>query len=421
MKILEYNVRFLTPAFLGDAEQNGRWRTPPFKALLRQWWRVVYAADHKFNVNIQDMRRQEGLLFGNAWLKDEHDKAENTKSLVRLRLERWEEGKETRSVWGNKDVDQPTRDRNAKSVKVLHPEVNKPIGPLLYLGYGPLETKKVMVGREEQWATVLKKNAAIQAGESAKLSLAIATRHPIAEIQGCLEANSSRVERALELISLYGTVGGRSRNGWGSFLLEPAMNQGSGATSLVPPKRSWTDALELDWPHAIGAGQDERPLIWRTKSSFDNWRDVMRVLAIVKIGLRAQFVFPNTSPPHETIQPRHWLSYPITRHGTSQWKPTMRRKPTPRLPNSLRFKVRPAEDDPKKLVGVIFHMPCSPPKGFSPDRRAIEETWKAVHTLLDELTKANSSQRAYASITDARRKAALKQSLDQVELVRIGR
>ena len=35
-----YTVRFTTPAFLGDAEQNGAWRTPPFKALLRQWWRV---------------------------------------------------------------------------------------------------------------------------------------------------------------------------------------------------------------------------------------------------------------------------------------------------------------------------------------------------------------------------------------------
>jgi CRISPR-associated protein Cmr1 len=33
-----YTVRFVTPAFLGDADQKGRWRTPPFKALIRQWW-----------------------------------------------------------------------------------------------------------------------------------------------------------------------------------------------------------------------------------------------------------------------------------------------------------------------------------------------------------------------------------------------
>ena len=31
MKKLEYTVSFTTPAFLGNAEQNGQWRTPPFK------------------------------------------------------------------------------------------------------------------------------------------------------------------------------------------------------------------------------------------------------------------------------------------------------------------------------------------------------------------------------------------------------
>lgn len=28
MTKLEYTVRFLTPAFLGNAEQSGQWRTP---------------------------------------------------------------------------------------------------------------------------------------------------------------------------------------------------------------------------------------------------------------------------------------------------------------------------------------------------------------------------------------------------------
>ena len=41
MEKLEYKVSFLTPAFLGNAGQEGQWRSPPFKALLRHWWRVV--------------------------------------------------------------------------------------------------------------------------------------------------------------------------------------------------------------------------------------------------------------------------------------------------------------------------------------------------------------------------------------------
>jgi hypothetical protein len=31
MKKLEYTVSFTTPAFLGNAEQQTQWRTPPFK------------------------------------------------------------------------------------------------------------------------------------------------------------------------------------------------------------------------------------------------------------------------------------------------------------------------------------------------------------------------------------------------------
>jgi CRISPR-associated protein Cmr1 len=43
--VLTYQVSFNTPAFLGNAEQQAQWRTPPFKAMLRQWWRVVKAPD----------------------------------------------------------------------------------------------------------------------------------------------------------------------------------------------------------------------------------------------------------------------------------------------------------------------------------------------------------------------------------------
>lgn len=37
MKRLEYKVSFTTPAFLGNAEQAGQWRTPPFKEVTWLW------------------------------------------------------------------------------------------------------------------------------------------------------------------------------------------------------------------------------------------------------------------------------------------------------------------------------------------------------------------------------------------------
>jgi CRISPR-associated protein Cmr1 len=391
MQTLRYTVRFTTPAFLGNAEQNGQWRTPPFKALLRQWWRVAYAADHGFTVTVANMRREEGLLFGHAWLEDDRSatgqQVAARRSLVRIRLSKWTAGEETRGRWGQQD---------SAAQKVSHPEVGQ-VGPLLYLGYGPLDAQKLAKpgpGKPD-YVTVLKRNAAIQAGEVATLSIAVPQEH------------AARMQRALWLMDRYGTLGGRSRNGWGSFSLTPS--DGTPALSGVPPLRPWKDALALDWPHAIGR-DESGALVWATQP-FADWKQLMRELAIIKIGLRTQFVFPNAPPPHQDVQLRHWLSYPITRHTTRAWPPGAR------LPNSLRFKIRPDAQDPARLVGVIFHLSCQPPAEFRPDRAALSRTWQTVHALLAELTRERES-RTYACISDTGRRAALKGSLDAVRLQR---
>lgn len=386
MKMIErrYTVHFLTPAFLGDAKQNGRWRTPPIKAQLRQWWRVAYAADHGFNVSVPDMRREEGLLFGNAWLDGDF-----RKSLVRLRLERWDKGKLT--SWMG--LEQGT---------VFHPEVQRTgfkVGPHAYLGYGPLD------GRGNTKLSE-KINAAIQAGEVATLSLAYPTTHDDTELKKLLEANVPRLEQAYVLMHRYGTLGGRSRNGWGSYQLEPSSN--SPKLEGKPPLRPWRDCLDpdWDWPHAIG--QDENgTLIWQT-APHDDWKALMRTLAIVKIGLRTQFKFtkgPRASSPEH----RHWLSYPVTNHDVAAWNAL-------RLPNQLRFKVRRTEDG--KLVGVIFHMPHLPPPAFSPNISAIQEAWRYVHEFLDALSK-KSTERQYCGLADLEALAKQKVQLDSVLLRRI--
>lgn len=360
MKTLEYRVTFTTPAFLGNAEQIGQWRTPPFKALLRQWWRVAYASHHGFEVNVGGMRREEGLLFGNAWLSHREGNREvvdHRKSLVRIRLDKWTQGEETKQSWGKQEVDKTKEG-------VSHPEVGS-IGPLLYLGYGPLIVEKVKgSGGKPAYATVLKKNAAIQSGETARFAIA----YP--------ESESLLIEHALWLMSRYGTLGGRGRNGWGSFKLDPiGDNQG---TSEEAPQRDWREALNLDWPHAIG--RDERgPLIWQTQDGFPVWKEPMQRLAEIKIGLRTQFLFtsgPNARGPES----RHWLSYPVTKHNVADWRG--RGRGDYRLPNSLRFKVRP--DLEGQLRGVIFHVPCLPPEQFHPDRRDIEAVWQRVHDFLDD-------------------------------------
>lgn len=336
MKVFEYELRFTTPAFLGNAQQDAQWRTPPIKALLRQWWRIVHAPKAGFDV--AKLRGDEARLFGAA-----ADNGNSTKSLVRIRLDQWTPG--TLTAWPKQDP------------KIHHPEVDVAggmVGSQLYLGFGPLVIKQ---------GTALKANAAIQPGESARLSIAAP------------DDATSTFTAVLALVNLYGTVGGRSRNGWGSFVLKALDGTPPLLQESKPFQRPWRDALKLDWPHAIGA--DDRPLIWRTEPLPD-WQQVMRRLAEIKIGLRTQFRFSsgdNTERPED----RHWLSYPVTRHRVKGWKE--RSGGEYRLPNSLRFKVRPAQGG--GLHGVIFHVPCLPPAAFNPDRRAIESVWQRVHRFLD--------------------------------------
>lgn len=114
-----------SPAFLGDAHQSGVWRTPPIKALLREWWRVAAAPESGYHC--PSLRVTEGLLFGNAWLKDADEKSRFCKSKVRMALGHWDEGK-------------------IRTWEVQDPQV-------LYLGYGPLIFQK---GKK------IKANAALQ-------------------------------------------------------------------------------------------------------------------------------------------------------------------------------------------------------------------------------------------------------------------
>ncbi len=366
MRTQYLKLTFLTPAFLGNAGQTGQWRTPPIKAQLRQWWRVAYAADKGFRVSVTEMRREEGLLFGNAWLshhQNGRDVADHSKSLVRVRLNRWDEGR-LKSWQG---LEQGT---------VYHPEVQRTgykVGPHAYLGYGPLD------GRGNTKLSE-KVNAAIQAGESATLAIAYPITHADPELKRLIETNISRIKLAFWLMDRYGTLGGRSRNGWGSYALHPLPEgEGWGEGSQFPlPLRDWRKCLDLDfdWPHAIG--QDEKgALIWQT-APHEDWKSLMRTLAIVKIGLRTQFVF-TTGENAPRVEERHWLSYPVTKHSVRAWNNL-------RLPNQLRFKVRQTENG--KLVGVIFHMPHLPPPAFNPNRPVIECVWRCVHAFLDALENA---------------------------------
>ncbi len=331
----ELTLRFLTPAFLGNAQQTAQWRTPPIKHLLRRWWRIAWSAEHKFPNDTDHLARREAELFGSAAGDHGH------RSRLRIRLSSWEDG--NLKQWPQES-------------RVHHPEVGhagKAVGAHLYLGYGPLQYDKA------SHRTRLDHPPAIAAGEGTTLKLA----YP--------ETQAPLIDRTLALIDRFAALGGRSRNGWGSVELQ-------GAPTLdTLPLRPWRDCLDRTWIHAIGADDQDRALVWQTQPHQD-WTHLMKTLAEIKIELRT--AFPFTGKHHPRPERRHWLAYPVTHHPVRSWG-------NHRLPNSLCFKV--CRHDQNTVVGLIIHLPHLPPR---PDNRhaqpiplkEVASTWAAVHQHLDD-------------------------------------
>lgn len=343
MRTCHYRLCFQTPAFLGNAQQQGQWRTPPFKALLRQWWRVAVAQSARYNT--ETLRQQENALFGTA----ADGEGESRQSKIRIRLSHWNMGQLKDWAGTGTVTHQEVINREGKPT---------PVGSDLYLGFGPLEYNSNSRG------TAIKHKAAIQAGDTASLNLAFPDDH------------ASTLQTALWLMDRYGTLGGRSRNGWGSLSLQPVDESTPALDGLLDSKLAlpWQDALQRDWPHVLGTDA-QGPLVWQTRAH-DDWKKLMQELARIKIALRTQFKF-HSGKDALAPEARHWLSYPVTNHSVKSWGGNAR------LPNSLRFKVRPAPGNPHQVVGVIFHVPCLPPPAFQPDLAAIKTVWQTVHRHLD--------------------------------------
>ena len=358
---LTYQVSFNTPAFLGNAEQQAQWRTPPFKALLRQWWRVVKAPDVGYDY--RKLLSLENELFGSAG-----DDNSGGRSKVQLRLSRWDVG---------------TLAELPRMATHQHPEVKnkqtgqlRPIGTGVYLGFGPVTTGG---------------NRNAIAPETSDVTFKL--RFPTAE--------EPTLRKAMQLAAWFGTLGSRARNGWGSLHIEGERILGWGdlcdsKLAEQSPLRSLAsalgDRLAGDWPHAMGLCVDGRPAVWRVVSGstvkegktayvgFDNWRLVMEQLAALKIRFRTQFKL-TSGAPHMQVEDRHILAYPVTNHG-------LKDLPNARLASQMRFKVAKSKDG--KYFGLITHLPSAMPRAFferssvlPPEIKDQVAVWQQVHEFLN--------------------------------------
>lgn len=348
LRELTYQVSFNTPAFLGNAEQQAQWRTPPFKALLRQWWRVVRAPSVGYDHS--QLLARENELFGSAG-----DNSGGGRSKVQLRLSAWE-GQIQNVVSRGEQID--------------HPESpTKKVGANTYLGYGP-------IGAGADRSTL------VANGDSLSLSLRLPTEF------------ESEVRDAIHLAHWFGAVGSRSRNGWGAVNLRlktdgKPVSRKLTADALVKMGvvQSVDSCLSRDWPHAVGICEDGGLAIWlldgHLQNGFSKWEEAMLQLAKIKVTVRTSPFFDfggGGKVGHDAPKRRHLLSYPSgNSHVVTPWGKDAR------MANQVRFKVHKRPDG--KFTAVIVHLPCAVPEPLAskvkfgmPDQKTV---WAEVHRLLD--------------------------------------
>jgi len=330
MKKLEYTVRFITPAFLGNAEQSGQWRTPPFKALLRQWWRVAYAAEKQFKVNVPLMRKEEGLLFGHAWLEDDRDNSGNKvaarKSQVRIRLLNTQDNGEAWAIGTQQGV-QPLHDGLDTS----------------YAWFGLIKRGSGLPNR-----------TGIKAGQTEsvrQLHLAVP------------DEQEEQIREVMSLIHAFGLLGSRSRGGWGALHIEgkePSVTRMS-AVDMQPYTRSLADCLQEDW--AMSLATDEKGLcVWESKTEFDSWDKAMKFVATYRKQVRTAL------KQGKDLRPALGFASPG------------------RMASPLRWKIMAPQQG--KLIVRTFALPhCIPDDGgkrLSP--QDLQSAWKTVSSTLDSIS-----------------------------------
>jgi CRISPR-associated protein Cmr1 len=332
MKKLEYTVRFNTPAFLGNAEQSGQWRTPPFKALLRQWWRVVYAADRRFNIDLAEMRREEGMLFGNAWLSHRENGREVTdhcKSLVRLRLEH------------------PNDDHD----KAWLVGTQRGVAPLS----DGLETSYAWFGLIKRGDGQSDRTAIKAANGNKALMIETTRRLHIAVPDGFAPA----IMETMRLIDAFGLLGSRSRGGWGALHVEGIDRMGCEEMSRYT--RPLDTCLDQDWAMSLGRNNDGL-CVWQSNSSFDAWHKAMRVVAIERRRVRSEL----KGVSGKDLRPALGFATPG------------------RMPSPLRWKIISSENG--KLGIRVFALPHKLPaeSGKSIQSDLLRRAWQVVCNTLDQ-------------------------------------
>lgn len=254
LETIELEVEFLTPAFLGGADQNAELRCAPFKTGLRYWWRVLYGSRHKTHT---ELKAAEDAIFGST------DGGSN----IRL------------SVVGT--IPHPVTGGfpNGTKMTVISKGREMKVNILEYLSYGHYHY--------ERGNGNIFDHSHITSGQNFKLIINV-PQEILNEITGALKA-----------FITYGGIGSRSRNGFGSL--------SSNSINTIGWKNDLVLATEpLEYP--VLSRQSK---LYISKNGFDSWEKALSEVGIAYKNARGSL------ENRHTYAKRGLIARPIEVRGES--------------------------------------------------------------------------------------------------------
>jgi len=353
-KELRFTIEFVTPCFLGGADGNAEVRTAPFKNLLRRWWRIARRSSRN-DLSTRSLWEEEGKLFGS---KEMHEK-----SKITLRI-----------ISENVTYEKPDGIRFGGDL-FIHPEVDTNGGKVTfesYLGMGPI------FGTEFQ-------KSYIRENSNIKIALTMPNDNNTVYY----------IITSLTLIDMYGTIGSRSRNGWGSIKIVPENFRLLPENIIFGASENITSFFAENngryYPQRLGYNRTENNinglLCWQSVEDFSDWSDAMYFLAKAYMKLRTHFSLADTRKGE--LNKRHLLGYPVTHHSVNLWEQNEEN----RLPSQLLFKVIKIQGNgnvrENRFKAQILHLPYKISLEWNENLGSQESVWKEVHSFLDTYHEDN--------------------------------
>jgi CRISPR-associated protein Cmr1 len=253
MKAITFECETITPMFLGGADgRTPELRPPSIKGLMRFWWRAMNA-----HLSLEDLKEEEAKIFGGSGEKEGRSK-------VTIRVYPF-------NLSTSKD-DFPSHPVQVKNFK---------INILEYLAYGTYEYER---GR----GNIFIRDYIIP---DQKFSISITAPNE----------RKSEIINVFQILSTFGGLGSRARNGFGSFRLLSIDGIQSNKYYNVQRKNYTSDL-----PNYSAFSQNMQ--LWKTKENYDSWDN-----ALAELGRTYREARTKIEQKH-SYEKRQYISAPIIVH-----------------------------------------------------------------------------------------------------------